>query len=310
MALDGGGTKTVAVITDDSGKVLASGRSGTANYHVAGKENVKQMIVKLILDVIARSGACDSAEICFQKAVFALAGIDTKKDKENVEEIVREAITESGIRINHVMIENDALSVLLGVTNNNPGVILIAGTGSIVYAHDGNNHFVRSGGVGHKLGDEGAGYWIGKEAIRAILKMHDGRGPKTILHELVLAHFRFSDHEEIIDWVYSTQFSIHEVGALAKIVEQAYIKGDAVSQSIIEHAINELYQLVVAAVKRAGIAEKPFKLLLLGGLLQNSNFIKEQLLEKLKETMPNIELITTNNKPIDFIIQRLSLKMV
>lgn len=202
------------------------------------------------------------------------------------------------------MIENDALSVLLGVTNNNPGVILIAGTGSIVYAHDGNNHFVRSGGVGHKLGDEGAGYWIGKEAIRAILKMHDGRGPKTILHELVLAHFRFSDHEEIIDWVYSTQFSIHEVGALAKIVEQAYIKGDAVSQSIIEHAINELYQLVVAAVKRAGIAEKPFKLLLLGGLLQNSNFIKEQLLEKLKETMPNIELITTNNKPIDFIIQR------
>ena len=308
LAIEGGATKTIAVITDQSGNVLSTAKSGTANYHVAGKRGaihtLKEVIIKAVSSLKENLYADRLVEISFNKCVCALAGIDTNKDQVNVKEIVSQAITESGIQMNKVMIENDALSVLLGATNEQPGAILIAGTGSIVFAHDGKGDYVRAGGLGHRLGDEGSGYWIGKQAITSILKMHDGRGEKTLLHELVLEHFDFTDHEALYNWVYSPDFSIHQAGELAKIVEKAYYQGDAVSKAILEHAAAELHQLVRVAVNRAGIANHPFKLLLLGGVLQNSDFVKGQLLDKLKYEMPDADLLSTHKKPIELIVQR------
>ncbi|WP_188856309.1 BadF/BadG/BcrA/BcrD ATPase family protein [Oceanobacillus indicireducens] len=308
LAIDGGGTKTIAVITDKAGNVLSTGKSGTANYHVAGKKGaintLKEVIVKAVNNLKKYHYPDRFVEISFHKCVFALAGIDTKKDQVNVDEIVSQALAQSGIKIDKVIIENDALSVLLGATNNQPGAILIAGTGSIVFAHDGKENYVRTGGFGHRLGDEGSGYWIGKQAISAILKMHDGRGPKTLLQELVLEHFNFTDHEALYNWVYSPDFSIHQVGALAKIVEKANYEGDGASRTILEQSADELYQLVSTAVNRVGIVDVPFKLLLLGGVLQNSHFVKGQLLDRVKQAMPGAELLYTHKKPIELIIQR------
>lgn len=308
LAIDGGGTKTIAVITDEKGNVLSTGKSGTANYHVAGKKGaintLKEVITKAVNNLKEHYYPDRFVEISFQKCVFALAGIDTSIDQVNVDEIVSQALAKSGVKINKVIIENDALSVLLGATNNQPGAILIAGTGSIVFAHDGKDNYVRTGGLGHRLGDEGSGYWIGKQAISAILKMHDGRGPKTLLQELVLEHFNFTDHEALYNWVYSPDFSIHQVGALAKIVEKANYQEDAVSRTILERSADELYQLVSTAVKRIGITEVPFKLLLLGGVLQNSDFVKGQLLDRVKQTMPDADLLSTHKKPIELIVQR------
>ncbi len=308
LAIDGGGTKTIAVITDERGKILSTGKSGTANYHVAGKKDaintLKEVIIQAVNNLKEQDYPNRSVEICFHKCVFALAGLDTTIDQVNVDEIVSKALVKSGIKINKVIIENDALSVLLGATNHQPGAILIAGTGSIVFAHDGKENYVRTGGLGHRLGDEGSGYWIGKQAITAILKMHDGRGPQTWLEELILKHFNFTDHEALYNWVYSPDFSIHQVGALAKIVEQANDERDAVSRTILEQSAEELYQLVSTAVNRVGIADIPFKLMLLGGVLQNSDFVKGQLLDRIKQAMPHADLLSTHKKPIELIVQR------
>ncbi|MBY7142845.1 hypothetical protein KFZ56_07185 [Virgibacillus sp. NKC19-3] len=151
LAIDGGGTKTIAVITDSRGKVLSSGTSGSSNYQVSGKtETIKALkhVIKKAINLLNGTAFPHDTEITFNVGVFALAGIDTRKDEVNVQEIVKQVIGEIGIHIDRVIVENDALSVLLGKTNRTPGAILISGTGSIAFAHDGKGHYVRSGGWG------------------------------------------------------------------------------------------------------------------------------------------------------------------
>lgn len=308
LAVDGGGTKTIAVIADENGTILAKGYAGTSNYHVAGKEGAKNTLkdaMKDLFNQLPEEIRPHSAEpVRVKRAVFALAGIDTTIDEENVKEIVHQALREKKVDIREVIVENDALSVLLGATTNFPGVLLIAGTGSIAYAHDGKGNYSRAGGFGHRLGDEGGGYWIGKQAISAVLKMKDGRGKDTLLHDLVLQQFGFTTHEQLYNWVYGSDFSIDQVASLAETVENATEKGDEVSRLILEQAVEELYQLVVTAANRVHIVDQPSKLLLLGGVLQNGKFIKENLLEKLKEPMPNMEITETNKEPIHYVVKR------
>ncbi|HLS10172.1 N-acetylglucosamine kinase [Lentibacillus sp.] len=307
LAIDGGGTKTIAVITDADGNVLSSGKSGTSNYQVAGfKATIKTLkhVIKKAIGQLNETIFHHDTEINFNVGVFALAGIDTQKDEANVQEIVKQVIEESGVQINRVIVENDALSVLLGETNHSPGVILISGTGSIAFAHDGMGHYARAGGWGHRLGDEGGGYWIGKEAIRAILKMLDGRGPETVLSNLVLNHFQFEKYEQLYNWVYGPNYTIHDVGKLSTIVEEANQLGDPVSKSILDRAVSELYCLVSAVVKRANISDEPFKLLFLGGVLQNSEYVKRELIYKVKDDMTDVDIITNHDNPIDLIVQR------
>ncbi|TFJ93174.1 N-acetylglucosamine kinase [Lentibacillus salicampi] len=307
LAIDGGGTKTIAVITDADGNVLSSGKSGTSNYQVAGfKGTIKTLkrVIKKAIGQLNENVLHHDTEINFNVGVFALAGIDTIKDETNVQEIVKQVIEESGVQIKRVIVENDALSVLFGETNHSPGVILISGTGSIAFGHDGRGNYARAGGWGHRLGDEGGGYWIGKEAILTILKMHDGRGPETALSDLVLNQFQLDNHEDLYNWVYGPNYSIHDVGELSTIVEDAYHLGDPASKNILDRAVSELYCLVSAVVKRINISGGPFKLLFLGGVLQNSDYVKSELMYKVKNEMPNVDIITNHDKPIDLIVQR------
>lgn len=308
LAIDGGGTKTIAIITDETGNMLGMGQAGTSNYHVFGEENTIKTLSNVILEALNRfkkDSALDlQTEIVIKLGVFALAGLDTETDKANVQEIVRNVIAESGVQFQKVIVENDALSALLGATNRRPGVLLISGTGSIAFAHDGNGKYVRSGGWGHLLGDEGGGHWIGKEAIRSILKMYDGRGTKTILADYVLEHLKLECYEQLYNWVYGPDCSIHKVAALSTIVELAYQEGDQVSKMILDRAVTELFELICGVAKISGVINKPFKLLFLGGILQNSNYIKKELTKKVHEEMPNVEILPNYQKPISLIIQR------
>src|SRR5690606_14413460 len=129
-----------------------------------------------------------------------------------VSRVLKETVNGLPIKIERLLVENDCLSALLGSTQNKAGVLLIAGTGSIVFAHDGNNRIVRSGGWGHRFGDEGSGYWIGKQAIESVLKMQDGRGENTLLAKLVLEKFDFTKIEELYNWAYSDAYSVDDVG--------------------------------------------------------------------------------------------------
>nr|WP_304216166.1 BadF/BadG/BcrA/BcrD ATPase family protein [Fredinandcohnia onubensis] len=307
LAVDGGGTKTLAVLVDANGKILGEGRAGATNYHVAGAIKVREALEKAILSAFKDAGIDPSSVV--KKAVFALAGIDTDNDEKEVSRVVKETVNCLPIKIERLQVENDCLSALLGSTQNKAGVLLIAGTGSIVFAHDGNNRIVRSGGWGHRFGDEGSGYWIGKQAIESVLKMQDGRGEDTLLAKLVLEKFDFSKIEELYNWAYSDSYSVDDVGALATTVDEAYRLGDAVSKRILERAVEELLLLVHTAIKNAGIQQNEFDLILQGGVFHHNHYIKDQVRNRIQLSFPKVNLITTTEEPIRSIIKR-GLKLV
>lgn len=301
LAIDGGGTKTLAKVVNINKDVIFTAEAGTSNYHVVGKKEVANtlqcIIKKLTLNL-------NKDDVLFDIGVFAIAGIDTYEDLLNVKEVITETLGNSPVKFNKIILENDALSILQGAIPRHPGVILISGTGSIAFAHNGKKYYGRSGGWGHRLDDEGSGYWIGKEAIKSILKSYDGRGDKTLLSEMVIKHLQIRNYEELFHWVYSNENTAFNISELAKIVEEAYRLNDKVSKNILDRAIEELYYLIEAVVKKANILDGKFKLMLMGGVLENSKYVNDKLIYKLEKEMPEVSLVTNNNKPIDYVIKR------
>jgi N-acetylglucosamine kinase-like BadF-type ATPase len=300
LAVDGGGTKTLAVLVNEVGTILGEGKAGASNYQVIGAEAAKKALVEAILAAFHDAGGLMDVE----KAVFALAGIDTSKDKKIVESIVQRTVNALSIEIGSLLVENDCQSALLGATKNKAGILLIAGTGSIVYAHDGKKRIIRSGGWGHRVGDEGSGYWIGKQAIQSVLKMQDGRGEETILSRLVLDKFNFDKIEELYNWTYSDSYSVDDVGAIAAVVAEAYKLGDAVSKRILDDAVDELILLLKTAIEKADIQKDGFELILQGGVFHHNAYIKDQVLERIQLITTKVNIITTTEEPIRYIIKR------
>ncbi|MGN7399471.1 N-acetylglucosamine kinase [Cytobacillus praedii] len=304
LAVDGGGTKTLAVITDSTGSILGEGRAGASNYQVIGKEMAIKALVASIQGALAEAAALNGGPVRFEKTVFALAGIDTSNDELEVQEMVEESIKQLGLATHMLLVENDCLSALLGATQNKAGALLISGTGSIVFAHDGRGNFFRTGGWGYRVGDEGSGYWIGKEAIRSIMKMNDGREKETILSQLILQKFGFQKIEDLYNWVYSPAYCVDDVGALTALVEEAYKLGDKVSQGILDEAAAELTLLLETTIEKAGIAKEEFQLILQGGVIQNNHYIRDRVLDSLKTSAERVKVLDTDQKPITFIIKR------
>ncbi|WP_050613430.1 N-acetylglucosamine kinase [Bacillus testis] len=302
LAIDGGGTKTAAVVTDGQGHILQESIANASNYQAVGAYAAKQALLTAVSGVLPHA----SREIiAIKKAVFALAGIDTEEDEKQVKALVQEALAELPITIQELHIENDCVSALLGATGHQPGVLLIAGTGSIACAHDGSGTVVRSGGWGHRAGDEGSGHWIGMEAIRAVFRIADGRERQpSILPELILHHFGFCRTDQLYDWIYSGNDSVDEVARLAKHVEIACKDNDAVSKNILERAAEELMLLADAAINKAQLRGQPFPIILQGGVLQHNEYIRKQLKDRMSAKRPEAYFIENKEQPIHYIIQR------
>ncbi len=139
----------------------------------------------------------------------------------------------------HSLVVNDALIALQAGVGAAEGIVIVAGTGSIAYGCDRHGHAVRSGGWGYVLGDEGSGYWMGRLALRAIVREVDGRGQPTSLTPRVLAHFGVARPEELLHTVYRHDFTPAAVAALATHVQHAHDEGDAVATAILDRGARE-----------------------------------------------------------------------
>ena len=266
LAVDSGGTKTVAVIADERGAFLGIGKAGSSNHQTVGIRRSKQALKTAIqgaLESVAAEGA-----VSFRCAVLALAGLDTAADEEEMRAVVDEIAEELSLAIDRRVIENDCLCALLGVVRNRPGILLIAGTGSIVFAHD-------------------------------------GRGKPTLLSEMILRRLGFAGIESLYDWVYSERCSVDDVGALATIVEEAAEQGDSVSLAILDHAACELEQLLLAALRKMRLDEAtPCPLILQGGVVQRNEYIRRKIVSGICRTHPQLTLVDNGDDPIHNIVRR------
>ncbi|MCK9905219.1 hypothetical protein MXD63_35165, partial [Frankia sp. Cpl3] len=232
LAVDGGGTKCQVVFADRQRNIRGSGRAGACNYQGSGTKSAALELTKginaAVLELKQALGASQAEEIEVECAVFGMAGLDTEHDRSIIFAMVQQVLQQLKIRVKQLLVENDGLAVLLGATNGEPGVLVIAGTGSIAYGINHAGISARAGGWGHRVGDEGSGYWLGKQAITAILQAADGRGKPTSLHKWILPHLGLQHPEELFNWSYGPCYSVEKVGELSRFVSLAAADGDEV----------------------------------------------------------------------------------
>ncbi len=240
--VDGGGSKTEAVIVDlDERRIIGRGLSGPSNYHNVGLDIAVANIVDSLAKAAVEAGLDN---LYFDSLCISLAGLDTRFDRE----YVSERLASLGIsRI--LVIEHDAHEALMAGSLGEPGISVIAGTGSIAYGWDGRSRYI-AGNHGWLLGDQGSGFWIGFKGLRTAVRMLDGRLEKSVLADLVLKHIGAGDKEELSYIIYNRGFSVDYIASLAPIVAEACSLGDHTACNILYRAGYELAKAVKAVATR------------------------------------------------------------
>ncbi|MER2115080.1 MAG: BadF/BadG/BcrA/BcrD ATPase family protein, partial [Solibacillus isronensis] len=260
LAVDGGASKTVMSIRSIDGRELFTATSTGSNYQAVGIEHVQHVFTGLL-----RSAAAHLPSLFIDVAIFALSGIDTDQDKKIIEEIIEGSIARSPFTFGQILIENDVEATLKGLGKTDIS-LLISGTGAICYSLM-NNKISRGGGWGHRIGDEGSGYWIGKHIAKSIVRAADGRNKPTILTDLVLAGHHVNSTDELFNLIYSADYTNARLASFSSYLQQAVEMGDAVAQKIMQKAADELVLLAATTLKNASYANKAHTLFLNGGIL-------------------------------------------
>jgi len=271
MSIDGGGTRTVAVVVDETLQELGRGQAASANYHNVGLERLRYALW------IAADRACQGAGCAFVDLVAlgcGLAGAGRPEDRHVLRRAVAEVIPVSPLVLTH-----DAESALVGGTGRREGVVLISGTGSMAY---GVNAEGRS--------------WIGLSGLRAAVRSYDGRAPATIVGERILAALGLSRMKELVGWA-NRRGSVKEIAALAPLVGQCAQARDEIAQEILSQAGSKLAALAGAVLRKLGMTDAACEIVLAGGTFHHQPLVVQALREEMARCAPQARPIWPRHEP-------------
>ena len=292
LGIDAGGTKTVCLLADDAGRIVGEGRGPGANFHAAG-DLVLERVLGQVIDQAVGDRRIAPAAVC-----IGIAGVDREPEACRVRHIMRRI----GCR-SPVVVVNDALIALVAGAGDAPGIVVIAGTGSIAYGRNADRVAARSGGWGHIIGDEGSGYWIGRESLSAVVRAVDGRGPATRLIDDVLEHFAIADVSGLPRIVYDRYLPRLRVAALGPIVQRASALGDPVAQLILERAADELTVAARSVAARLEMLGDAFVFVLSGGAFRVVASLGDALTRRLTAIAPRSTVRHLDREPATGAVQ-------
>jgi N-acetylglucosamine kinase-like BadF-type ATPase len=267
LGVDGGQSSTTALIADDTGKVLGVGRGGPCN-HVGAAEGRKKFInaIQGCLEAASHQASLD-APVHFAAACLGFSGGPVDK----------EAILREILRCDQLTVTTDALIALSGATAGQPGVIVIAGTGSIAFGRNAEGRTARAGGWGYIFGDEGGGFDLTRQALRAALRSEEGWGPPTALHERLLESTGARDANDLLHRFYTTEFPRPSIAALSKVIDEAAQDGDPVARDILHNGAQQLASIAGAVRAQLFQPGEKARVAYIGGV-----FRSELLLERFR----------------------------
>ena len=285
IGLDGGGTKTAAELCDGSGAVLATAAGGPSNFQVIGVETAARTIMDLV-ETCCHSIGCTPERL--DSVVAGLTGAGRPGDQERMRQALVAEASRRGRPLRSARIESDARIALEGAMGGEPGVIVIAGTGSIVFGKDSRGVVHRSGGWGRIIGDEGSGYALGRELFRAVAASIDDRSTRTNLPRLLKESFALGTQEAIITALYRESF---DVASVAPIMIEAAQQGDRVAREILASAARDLVAVVAPVVRKVrGRARRPVSVAFIGSLLTSKNRYSDRVRSLLRRTVPGAQV--------------------
>ena len=252
LGVDGGGSSTVGLVADETGRVIREGRGGPSNVSdlAVFEKNLREAV-----------GAPGSE---FESACFGFSG-----GVEGKGLVAREFV-----KAKHYSIVHDASIALTGATAGAPGVVVIAGTGSIAFGRNAEGRTARAGGWGHVFGDEGGAFDIVRQALRAVLRLEEGWGRATALHVSLLEATGAASANDLLHRVYTSEFPKHRIAGLAKVVDELACSGDAAAIDILNGAAQSLATIASAVRGQLFTAREPAIISYSGGAFSSSRLLE------------------------------------
>jgi N-acetylglucosamine kinase-like BadF-type ATPase len=209
------------------------------------------------------------------------------------------AALKEALPISEIGLETDARVALAGATGNLPGIVIIAGTGSIACGINARGRFARAGGWGPTMGDEGSGSYIGRRALEAVVMAYDYRGEPTTMMEPVLRHFGVSSPPELPPVIYDSPAEVMgKIAQLSKIVVNAAQEGDKVAAEILKDAAVELARAATAVIEQLRMEKESFLVAYVGGVFEAGELILASLRDEIQKVAPKAEIAPPIDPPV------------
>ena len=244
-----------------SGAVIGCGTAGPANCtgDERSAEKLQRAVSNAVGEALERTGR-KLADIRFAAACFGLSGGPAD----------RRTIVEDVIPAWKLEILTDAEIALLGGLGGEPGIVVIAGTGSMAFGKNAAGKTARAGGWGYTFGDEGGAFGIVRQAMRAALRQEEGWGTETALTGVLLKECRAQSVDELMHRFYTKELTRDRIASLAPLVDQAASEGDGVAAEILKGAVECLGELAIAVRTKLFDTEEAVRIVPIGRVFRSS----------------------------------------
>jgi N-acetylglucosamine kinase-like BadF-type ATPase len=289
LGIDGGASKTHAVLADGEGRVCGVGRAGCSNWEVVGLDGAQAALLSAVRQALAAAGATPDKVAA---SAYGLAGLDWPSDERRLEPVV--AVL--GLSGPHTMV-NDAFLPLRAGTANGVGLAAIAGSGTTVVGRNRAGQTARSFGAGYPFTDWGGAGDIAREAVHRVAGAYKGLAPETALTACMLAATGCTDVAELLEGLMRWQIKIG--GEFAPQVFHAALAGDEPAQSIVRRAGETIGRNAVAIARRLGMLDTAFDLVAAGGVFSShSELLNASLLATVRREARQADLVHWSAPPV------------
>lgn len=287
LGIDGGGTHTTAWLADANLTPLARVKAGPSNPVKVGTANAERELAKAYRKALreARIGPSKLHGVC-----AGLAGGDSAPIQRSILRWMRKAIPARA----H-LVTTDAAVTLAAALGESEGIIVIAGTGSIAFGRDRKGGILRVGGWGNQFDDAGSGFDMGRKAIAAALRAHDGRGKATRLAPAICRELHIRTIAQAVPMALSPQ----QIAALFPIVKQQASAGDAAARRLCLDAAADLAELATTIITRLRWKRRAVPVVCSGGIFQSSSLIRRAFTRRIQECAPQARVSLLKREPVE-----------
>lgn len=275
LGVDGGGSKTTAVVFNEKGEFICKACGESINYYSVGMENARKAMADIIESMPQKSFDC---------AVIGMSALNERASDEETERFCNGIIDSQKI-----IMDSDLYVALEAMDESGECAVVISGTGSMVLHRNCNGEIRHAGGWGYILGDEGSGYSIGLSGIKAAIRSYENCGEKSALIDECLRYFSTDNIYDLIDLYYDKTVSRKTTAAFAKSVISLAERGDKTADAIVRNEAKLLSETVISLLDRA---KKDTPIGLWGGIFQHNQYYCNIFTDYLcKSELRNVKLI-------------------
>jgi glucosamine kinase len=284
LGIDGGGTKTSCVIGDEK-SVLGTGTAGGSNVIRVGENQARESLAFAIRQACA---AANVAPTQIERTCVGIAG----GARPEIAGIVRRLLSEfvSG----EITVVGDMVIAMESAFGSGPGVIVIAGTGSIAYGRNAKGETARAGGWGFAISDEGSGHWIGRSAVTAAMRNYDEGDHAGLLLERIMKFWGLTTREDLVIVANKSP----DFAALLPAVIAAADAGEATARTVLTKAGMELATLAKIVIARLFGSAEALPVAVSGGVFHNSALVRQVFTKTAPAAHPQVSLSAGGIDPV------------